>query len=402
MNIAGDWGRVGGVSSTIPAAQGGYDASGWCSNPKNGFATYDDFTGGQNQQIAALALDQACKGAGCQFIISTGDNFYECGLDNPARWQSDWYQVYRNSSRTPAIAPLRWYNVIGNHDIIDNSTQIQIDYQKADPAWVAGRTFNWEVQTQDSSVRVRFTGINTNPLVTKYQRANYKYNTSEWRAYASPQNMTDQFSFLNKSLSTSRATFDVVVGHHPIVGTTSCNGYNGTKYNVEDNGACDLGRPDASGAPGWQKLLEIIRAYQPAAYFNGHDHALGLAKDPAQVGSTGTLMVTSGAGSAPDSLCLTAIYRKYLVWSGAQVLNKVNISSFCPWVARTPLGPNYNLTTASESTPIGDLGFNIVTVTARAMQIDFYSALGGVPVKVYSTFTTVVGANKRPKPGCTC
>lgn len=74
-SVTGDWGRVGGVMSTIPASKGGYDATGWCSDPKNGFATHDDFTGGQTQQLAALAMDVACKGAGCQFVVSTGDNF---------------------------------------------------------------------------------------------------------------------------------------------------------------------------------------------------------------------------------------------------------------------------------------------------------------------------------------
>jgi hypothetical protein len=382
-----------------------------CSDPKNGFATHEDFTGGQNQQLAALAMDKACKGAGCQFIVSTGDNFYECGLDNPARWESDFYQVYKNSSRTPSIAPLRWYNVIGNHDIIDNSTQIQIDYTKSDPSWVAGRNFAWEVHSKDSSVRVRFTGIYTNSLVTKYGKANYKYNTSEWRANSSPQNISDMMAFLNTSLSTSRANYDIVIGHHPLMGTTSCNGYNGTAYSPEDAGACDMGRPDASGTPGWAKLLSTLRAFNPAAYFNGHDHALGIAKDPAFFNSPpqtsyGTQYVTSGAGSAPDSACLTAVYRKYLYWSGAAGSlgnGSVNVTSFCPWVARgTPLGPNYNLTDASESTPSGDLGFNIVTVTARSMKIDFYLSTNGYPVKAYSTYTPIVGANKRPKPGCNC
>lgn len=352
-------------------------------------------------------MDKACKGAGCQFIVSTGDNFYECGLDNPARWNTDFYNVYKNSSRTPSIAPLRWYNVIGNHDIIDNSTQIQIDYHNSDPSWVAGRNFNWEVHTADKSVRVRFTGIYTNSLVTKYAKANYKYNTSEWRANSSPQNISDMISFLNTSVSTSRANFDIVVGHHPVFGTTSCNGYNGTAYNIQDAGACDLGRPDAAGNPGWAKVLSVLRATNPAAYLNGHDHALAIAKDPAYLDSPPQLSyktqyVTSGAGSAPDPSCLTAIYRKYLYWAGASYLNNVNMSTFCPWISTGPLGPNYNSTNPSDSTPSGDLGFNIITVTSKSMKIDFYLSVNGYPVKVYSTFTPVVGVNRRPKPGCLC
>ena len=93
-----------------------------------------------------------------------------------------------------------------------------------------------QVHSQDASVRLRFGAVNTNPMVTKYAKANYKYNTSEWRAYvssgglalrlsslrphsitspsppplqASPANITDQLNFLETALNTSKATWDV-------------------------------------------------------------------------------------------------------------------------------------------------------------------------------------------------
>ena len=116
-----DWGRMGGNLSTTNTSHGGYDASNWCSNPKFGFAT-DDFdgtgfkisthawrsgtdlgcmgarlivrqcqilsatcdpcpetiriSGGVDQSFAAVAMNKACGSSGCQFIVSTGDNFY--------------------------------------------------------------------------------------------------------------------------------------------------------------------------------------------------------------------------------------------------------------------------------------------------------------------------------------
>lgn len=60
-------------------------------------------------------MDQVCKlVGGCSFVLNTGDNFYECGVqpNDYSRFQSDWIQVYQTPF-TPTIRSLPWFNVFG-------------------------------------------------------------------------------------------------------------------------------------------------------------------------------------------------------------------------------------------------------------------------------------------------
>lgn len=72
------------------------------------------------------------------------------------------------------------------------SVDAQVAYGSVNSKWVANRTYGFEVHNSDSSIRLRFGAINTNSFVTKYGKANYKYNTSEFRAYVSPTNSAYQ------------------------------------------------------------------------------------------------------------------------------------------------------------------------------------------------------------------
>lgn len=383
--VLGDWGRVGGdlsVQKKLNESGPGYDLGPdfWCSNPAHGFAA-NDYDGGVDQKAAAKAMDTACKAAGCQFIMNTGDSFYECGLDDPMRWKTDFTDIYQTPN-TPYLSNLNWYGVFGNHDIVANaSVPAQIAYNKVNSRWFADRSYAFEVHGMNGQLRLRFGAVNTNPFVTKYGSANYKYNTSEFRAYASPANITTQLDYLTGILSASRANYDFVIGHHPVFGAVSANGYNTTKYNQGDI-APDLGRKDAHGQGSWAALLAILRQYKPSMYMNGHDHTMSLAIDVESPNPT--LYLTSGAGSLPDSPCSTAAYRKNLVFS--QLSNDAAAAAACGATA----GPNW-VKPANSTIPIppGIVGFSIVTVTKKSMQVDIYGTDGvtadAKPVLLYSS-----------------
>lgn len=55
-----------------------------------------------------------CSSNTCEFIISTGDNFYPQGVTSPddARFDSSWRDVYNQASLVDKV----WYQSIGNHD----------------------------------------------------------------------------------------------------------------------------------------------------------------------------------------------------------------------------------------------------------------------------------------------
>lgn len=72
--------------------------------------------------------------------------------------------------------------------------------------------------------------------------------------------MADQIKFLNSSLKSSQADFDVVIGHHPALSTA------GPSYFQTNQ--------KTSVADGWTPLSEMVLEHQPVAYLNGHDHAM--------------------------------------------------------------------------------------------------------------------------------
>ena len=62
----------------------------------------------------AAAIGHWCAENECDFIISTGDNFYDEGVTSATDYRFDhtWRDVYTHSS----IANLTWYICAGNHD----------------------------------------------------------------------------------------------------------------------------------------------------------------------------------------------------------------------------------------------------------------------------------------------
>lgn len=56
-----------------------------------------------------------------------------------------------------------------------------------------------------------------------------------------------------KPLFVSRAA-QFVIGHHPVFGAISANGYNATALYSADASSTDLGRKDASGGASWASV----------------------------------------------------------------------------------------------------------------------------------------------------
>jgi hypothetical protein len=98
LAVMGDWGRIGGVASTAEydtwtAPVGGTPAGpGYCMD-KFGGSPEEDEIGAENQVIVAEQMETVCSQAKCAGVLNTGDNFYECGLDDPVRWKTDFEDV---------------------------------------------------------------------------------------------------------------------------------------------------------------------------------------------------------------------------------------------------------------------------------------------------------------------
>ena len=87
--------------------------------------------GGSRQREVAQGMGDRAAARGADFVITTGDNFYEDGVgsvDDEA-WRISFREIYTSPS-----LDIPWYPVIGNHDY-HGSIQAQIDYSRRDGRW---------------------------------------------------------------------------------------------------------------------------------------------------------------------------------------------------------------------------------------------------------------------------
>lgn len=70
--------------------------------------------GNENQTLVAKNMGVWCSNNPCDFIVTTGDNFYPNGtssFDDP-HFKGSFEDVYSH----PSLLNLTWYTVLGNHD----------------------------------------------------------------------------------------------------------------------------------------------------------------------------------------------------------------------------------------------------------------------------------------------
>jgi predicted MPP superfamily phosphohydrolase len=195
-------------------------------------------TGASFQQRVA---DQMCAKSAAEnpaFIVSTGDNIYNNGVDsvNDPQWKTKFEDIY-------ACEPLKltWYAVLGNHDHRKN-IQAQIDYHTVNPRWnMPARYYTFRKTTQDGA-SIDFFAIDTDPYITM------KFDFTE-----------KQEQWLREQLKKSDARWKIVVGHHMI---RSHGGYGDQQILID-------------------RIKPILDEYNVDVYMNGHDHDLQYIKNPA-------------------------------------------------------------------------------------------------------------------------
>lgn len=219
---------------------------------------------GENyQKEVAAGMGKAAHDLNADFVIATGDNFYPYGVASTIdyHWISSFESIYRAQS-----LHVRWYPVLGNHDYISNP-QAQVDYTKISSRWTMPSRYHsqiFRINSRSETVQIFF--IDTDPM-EKELRGNppsEKYPEG---------GMGEQMVWLKNELADSKATWKIVVGHHPL--------YSGGW------------RKNSSDTRRLKELLEpIFNRHKVDAYICGHEHHLEHIK-PA--GSTHHII--SGAGS---------------------------------------------------------------------------------------------------------
>ncbi|KAJ3679659.1 hypothetical protein LUZ60_017670 [Juncus effusus] len=219
--------------------------------------------GNYNQSLVAEQMGKVGEELDIDFVISTGDNFYDNGLtgvDDKAFEQS-FTDIYTAESLQKP-----WYTVLGNHDYRgDVIAQLSPVLQKLDSRFICMRSFIVNAEIVD------FFFVDTTPFVTKYWKTpeDHQY---DWRDVA-PRGtyMSNLLKDLDNALKESSAKWKIVVGHHTI-----------RSVSIHGDTAELL-----------QYLLPVIKENDVDFYVNGHDHCLE------HISSTGSSLqyFTSGGGS---------------------------------------------------------------------------------------------------------
>lgn len=204
--------------------------------------------GGEHQQAVADQMDVYARKFNVQFIISTGDNFYEEGVtstDDP-QWKTSFENIYNKPGHQ-----VTWYATLGNHDYRSNP-QAQVEYTGMSHRWKMPARYYTVQRKVDSSHNVLFVFTDTSPFVRSC------YNFAGPNSGITKQDTVAQLSWLQNSLNSSGDSWKIVVGHHPVLSSGS---HGSTTALMED-------------------FKPLFSKSKTDFYLAGHDHMLGYLAAP--------------------------------------------------------------------------------------------------------------------------
>lgn len=163
--------------------------------------------GGSNQREVGVMMGHRAEETAARFIVTTGDNFYEDGVQSVTDplWRKSYEDVY-----TARSLHRPWYGVLGNHDYRGNP-QAQLDYAKTSDRWRMPSRY-YKISGADHGLpTVDMFMIDSSPLVVKYR-------TDEkplLRANVLKEDTAAQLAWLDAELGRSQAAWKLVFTHHP-------------------------------------------------------------------------------------------------------------------------------------------------------------------------------------------
>ncbi|CAI9277287.1 unnamed protein product [Lactuca saligna] len=215
-----------------------------------------------NQSNVAYQMGKVGEKMDVDFIISTGDNFYDSGLidvDDPAFSES-----FSNVYTAPSLQK-QWYSVLGNHDYRGNAlAQLSPVLTQRDSKWFCLKSFMLHAG------HTEFFFVDTTPFQDKYFTETK--HTYDWRGVLPRADyIANLLKEVDIALKESNAKWKIVVGHH----TMFSAGDHGNTQELVD------------------KLLPILKENEVNLYINGHDHCLQQISSP----DSKLQFLTSGGGS---------------------------------------------------------------------------------------------------------
>jgi DNA repair exonuclease SbcCD nuclease subunit len=208
------------------------------------------------QRAVAAGMARASRRYDTSFIVSTGDNFYDHGVESVR--DPHWVESFEAVYDAPTLY-CPWYVALGNHDH-EGSTRAQCQFSQYDARWHLPDRFYAINKRVCSDVHAQLIFLDTTPFS----------ETAEEGARGTAYDPALQAYWLRHMLAPSRSRWRIVVGHHPVRSSSTFHG--------------DTPGLRASIAP-------ILQQFGVQAYLCGHEH------DLQHLTEAGVHYVVSGAGS---------------------------------------------------------------------------------------------------------
>ena len=126
----------------------------------------------ENVYAVARSMRKTAAAQNAQFVISTGDNFYWCGVQdvNDFQFQTDYVEPYQELN-------LPWYNSLGNHEYAYN-VSAQIEYSHMNENWILpARYYSKRIAiNEEKGVYMTIITLDTSPCIAAYRGP----QQSEW------------------------------------------------------------------------------------------------------------------------------------------------------------------------------------------------------------------------------
>jgi len=197
------------------------------------------------ERSTAFEMGKMAEAYGPKFIFALGDNFYYDGVKdvNDKRFNATYESVY-----TAESLQVPWYFVAGNHDHNGNVTA-QIQYSAVSKRWNFPSYYYYkEFEIGASGKTAGFVMIDTVLLCGNTD--DFKDEQPQGPMYQAVAD--DQWAWIEKALSSSKADYLFAAGHFPI-------------YSIAEHGPTKCLE---------EKLQPMLEKYSANGYLCGHDHNL--------------------------------------------------------------------------------------------------------------------------------
>jgi len=147
--------------------------------------------GSEDQKRVARQMNRRAENIDVDFIVSTGDNFYQRGVESveDSLWVSAFEQVYS----LPALEGIPWYVTLGNHDYMGD-IRAQLEYGDVNREWILPATYYSRDFAIEGRTVLRILFLDTNPFIPEYRSRPHRYRRIE------EQDSGEQLRWMRKTL----------------------------------------------------------------------------------------------------------------------------------------------------------------------------------------------------------